>query len=222
MYQVDMLSEGETVYRLIPGWFDGIVVDEMTVRWNADRAIGHEPDCTVEGGYFTWRKPLAKGEQYRVSVTYPNDAYGFDTTKEILSGTERSGGEGYGGGGGGFAFLGLLVFLVPIALILFTAVSRFNRTANLTGGDIQRMIQRNSEKAMQLAQEDIRKTLNIQWNRELVAPVSAGEVLGTLSFTAPDGSTVTADLTATRDVASLSRAGSPRMSAVLENCSCMK
>ena len=135
MYQVDMLSEGETVYRLIPGWFDGIVVDEMTVRWNADRAIGHEPDCTVEGGYFTWRKPLAKGEQYRVSVTYPNDAYGFDTTKEILSGTERSGGEGYGGGGGGFAFLGLLVFLVPIALILFTAVSRFNKTANLTGGD---------------------------------------------------------------------------------------
>ena len=75
------------------------------------------------------------------------------------------------------------------------------RYTNLNGGDIRRMIQRNSEKAMQLAQEDIRKTLNIQWNRELVAPVTAGEVLGTLSFTAPDGSTVTADLTATRDVA---------------------
>ncbi len=75
------------------------------------------------------------------------------------------------------------------------------RYANMTGGNVQRMIQRNSEKAMQLAQEDIRKTLNIQWNRELVAPVSAGEVLGTLSFTAPDGSTVSAELTATRDVA---------------------
>ena len=75
------------------------------------------------------------------------------------------------------------------------------RYTNLNGGDIRRMIQRNSEKAMQLAQEDIRKTLNIQWNRELVAPVTAGEVLGTLSFTAPDGSPVSADLIATRDVA---------------------
>ena len=43
---------------------------------------------------------------------------------------------------------------------------------------------------MQLAQEDIRKTLNVQWSRELVAPVTAGEVLGTLSFTAPDGTPV--------------------------------
>ena len=73
--------------------------------------------------------------------------------------------------------------------------------ANLTGGEVQRMIQRNSEKAMQLAQEDIRKTLDIQWKRELVAPVTAGEVLGTLSFLAPDGTQVSADLLATRDVA---------------------
>ena len=141
LYQVDMLAEGETVYRLTPGWFDDIKVDEMTVRWNAAKAISHEPDCTVEGGYYTWRKPLSKGEQYRVSVTYPNDAYGFDTGKEILSGTERSSdggysGDGYSGGGdGGIAFLGLLVVLVPIALAVFSALSRFNGTANLTGGD---------------------------------------------------------------------------------------
>ena len=75
------------------------------------------------------------------------------------------------------------------------------RYGNITGGEVGRMIQRNSEKAMQLAQEDVRKTLSIQWNRELAAPVTAGEVLGTLSFTAPDGSTVSAELMATRDVA---------------------
>ena len=72
---------------------------------------------------------------------------------------------------------------------------------SITGGDVQRMIQRNSEKAMQLAQEDIRKTLNVQWKRELVAPVTAGEVLGTVSFSAPDGTLVSADLIATRNVA---------------------
>ena len=75
------------------------------------------------------------------------------------------------------------------------------RYGQITGGDVQRMIQRNSEKAMQLAQDDIRKTLSIRWNRELVAPVTAGEVLGVASFTAPDGTQVTAELTATRDVA---------------------
>ena len=74
------------------------------------------------------------------------------------------------------------------------------RYANINGGDIQRMIQRNSEKAMQLAQEDIRRTLNIEWKRELAAPVTAGEVLGSVSFTAPNGAPVSADLIATRSV----------------------
>ena len=75
------------------------------------------------------------------------------------------------------------------------------RYGNITGGDVKRMIQRNSEKAMQMAQEDIRKTLNIHWNRELVAPVTVGEVMGTLSFLAPDGTEVSTELIATRDVA---------------------
>ena len=43
MYQVDMMTEGETVYRLTPGWFDDIRVDEMTIRWNADKGLSHEP-----------------------------------------------------------------------------------------------------------------------------------------------------------------------------------
>ena len=71
----------------------------------------------------------------------------------------------------------------------------------INGGDVQRMIQRNSEKAMRLAQDDVRKTLDIRWNRELVAPVTAGEALGTLSFLAPDGTRVSTELIATRDVA---------------------
>lgn len=74
------------------------------------------------------------------------------------------------------------------------------RYGNITGGDVRRMIQRNSERAMQLAQDDIRSTLTVSWNRELAAPVTAGEVLGVAGFTAPDGTAVTAELVANRDV----------------------
>ena len=133
MYQVDMMTEGETVYRLTPGWFDDIRVDEMTIRWNADKVLSHEPDSFVEGGYCTWTKPLSKGEKYRVTVTYPNDAYGFDTSKEILSGTERTAGSG-GGGDGIYAFLGMLVILVPVVLLVALPILHFKNTASLTGG----------------------------------------------------------------------------------------
>lgn len=70
----------------------------------------------------------------------------------------------------------------------------------ITNGGSSRMIQRNSEAAMSIATQDIRESMRIEWNRELVAPVTAGEVLGVISFPAPDGSTVTAQLTASRDM----------------------
>ena len=133
MYQVDMMTEGETVYRLTPGWFDDIRVDEMTIRWNADKVLSHDPDSLVEGGYCTWTKPLSKGEKYRVTVTYPNDAFGFDTSKEILSGTERSS-DGSGGGDGFYAFLGMLFVLTPIVLAIALPILHFKNSANLTGG----------------------------------------------------------------------------------------
>ena len=74
------------------------------------------------------------------------------------------------------------------------------RYGQIVNGDVTRMIHRNSEAAMQLATANIHESLNIQWNRELVAPVTAGEELGRVSFNAPDGSVVTAQLLASRDV----------------------
>ena len=134
MYQVDMMTEGETVYRLTPGWFKDITVDNMTIRWNADKVISHEPDSLVENGYCTWTTSLSKNEKYRVTVTYPNDAYGFDTSKEILSGTERTS-DGSGGSGGGFyALLGMLVIFAPLILLVAIPFLHFKNSANLTGG----------------------------------------------------------------------------------------
>ena len=38
MYQIDKWVEGETVYTFTPAWFDGMEVDDLTVRWNAEKA----------------------------------------------------------------------------------------------------------------------------------------------------------------------------------------
>lgn len=75
------------------------------------------------------------------------------------------------------------------------------RFGEISGGEVTRMIQRDSDKAMSLALEDVRSTLNVEWTRALVAPISAGEVMGAVRFDAPDGTEVTATLVANADIA---------------------
>ena len=81
MYQVDKLKEGETVYSFTPGWFDDIKVDNLTIKWNNDKAVAFTPECSIEGDYNVWTTSLGKGDRYTVTMTYPNDAYGFDLSK---------------------------------------------------------------------------------------------------------------------------------------------
>ena len=81
MYQVDKLKEGETVYSFTPGWFDDIKVDRLQIRWNDENAVAFTPDCLMDDGYYVWTDSLSKGGKYTVTVTYPNDAYGFDLSK---------------------------------------------------------------------------------------------------------------------------------------------
>ncbi len=130
MYQMDELTEGETVYHFTPGWFDGIRVDLLTIRWNADGAIGQTPSCLKDGGYYEWTASLAKGEKYSVSVTYPDDAFGFDASKSVQdSGDEDD---------LFFLIIGVFVFLLffvgPILAIIAAAAYVFNRGANFSDG----------------------------------------------------------------------------------------
>ena len=83
MYQMDFLTEGETVYEFTPGWFDDIKVDNLEILWNSDKAIAHSPASDNYNNYFLWKTSLNKGGKYKVSVTYPNDAFSFDTSKKI-------------------------------------------------------------------------------------------------------------------------------------------
>ena len=83
MYQVDKLTEGQTVYSFTPGWFDDIKVDKLVIKWNNEKAVSFSPDCYMDGSYNVWETSLSKGDKFTVTMTYPNDAYGFDLTKSI-------------------------------------------------------------------------------------------------------------------------------------------
>ena len=91
MYQVDKLKEGETVYSFTPGWFDDIKVDKLEIRWKEDNSVAFTPNCMMEGEYYVWTDSLKKGGKYTVTVTYPNDAYGFDLSKSEESDSDSGG-----------------------------------------------------------------------------------------------------------------------------------
>jgi len=89
MYQMNYDKEGETVYTFIPGWFDSIYVDELQIRWNANKVKevspvnGNSFTCELKDGYYIWTTPLSKGTKFRVEVRYPNDAYNFNKGQYI-------------------------------------------------------------------------------------------------------------------------------------------
>jgi hypothetical protein len=127
MYQVNASREGETVYSFTPSWFDEIRVDEMTVRWNSDKVLEVLPGSEVSGGYYTWTRQLAKGQKMTVTVTYDNDAFGFDTSKTIEEGDDDD----------FAAVIGVGVFLLfTIGVISFIAkvIRAFTRPANFSSG----------------------------------------------------------------------------------------
>lgn len=71
-------------YTFIPGWFDDIAIDNMTIKWNCVNVDRFTPAATVEDGYYTWNGALEAGEKMpSVTMTYLPDAYGFDLTKHL-------------------------------------------------------------------------------------------------------------------------------------------
>ena len=107
MYQVDKFTYGETVYSFTSGWFDNMNTDVYTIIWNMDKASSWTPDCMIssfqslvdrgiklpsamiaesltegaEKNYLVWVTSLGSNSTYSISVTYPNDAFGFDLSK---------------------------------------------------------------------------------------------------------------------------------------------
>ena len=135
MYQVNELTEGETVYHFTPGWFDSLDVDEIVIRWNGDKALGQAPACIVDAeGYYVWTDSLSHGQRLSVTVTYPAEAYAFDETKTLGGGS--SGGYEYDDDDDGDAILGFIVLIIIIVIVVKVRKSRrgYTKTSNLSGG----------------------------------------------------------------------------------------
>ena len=137
LYQMNYLTEGETVYQFTPGWFDGIDVDSFSLKWNSRGATSMSPSCTVDSaGYYTWESSLSDGEKLTVSVTYPNDAFAFDETKTIDTGDQD-----YGGADFGSIALGIISslftfgFFITVFLVIIALLSKgvFSRTSSFSG-----------------------------------------------------------------------------------------
>ena len=139
LYEMNLLSEGETVYEFTPGWFNDLRVDALTLRWNGDKAESWSPSCEMDGeAYLVWRTSLGKGQKFTVSVTYPNDAFRFDSSKTLRSGDTGSG----GGEDGGAALIGGFSTFAIVALIvarIAAAFRRYSSSANLGGGTTKKI-----------------------------------------------------------------------------------
>ncbi len=127
MYEVDKLAEGETVYEFTPGWFDEIEVNRLTLEWKAEKALRAAPDCKIVDGFYTWTKPLSIGEKYRISLTYPNDAYGFDLSKTIETGAKRSVADVFA------LVIGILIVFSPFVIVIISVVNSFKSYINGSG-----------------------------------------------------------------------------------------
>ena len=75
-----MTDTGMVRYRYTPGWFEEILVDEMTITWDADGVLDYETDYNrlsgsgsdkeTEDGIVVTAKKLAHGERVTLTVTY--------------------------------------------------------------------------------------------------------------------------------------------------------
>ena len=127
MYEMNVLTEGETVYYFVPGWFKDIAVDNLVIDWNADKVIANSHGATPENGRLIWKGSLSAGAKFgEISVTYPSDAFGFDSSKTVRSdGSYSDGNDNYSDSDDGSALLGF-AFLVLIVILIWKAVKTAN------------------------------------------------------------------------------------------------
>jgi len=128
IYQMNMLTEGETVYEFTPGWFEDIRVGKLVLKWNNDKVESFSPAGMIEkDGYITWERKLEKNGRFNIQITYLNTAFNFDGTKAIEQDSGKTGmlvvAITYG-----------LIFLITFVMCyMSTFFSRYNSTANMAG-----------------------------------------------------------------------------------------
>lgn len=142
MYEMNVLTEGESVFYFTPGWFDGIAVDNIEIMWDSDKAIGWSHGAVNDGGTLRWQGALAPGEVFNeISVTYPSDAFAFDESKFVggYDYYDDYGESALGDGDyyydddddAGDAILGFFVF---VAIFIFIPIKIIKKTSSYASG----------------------------------------------------------------------------------------
>ncbi len=150
MYVVDE-KEGYTVYHFTPGWFDDIETDKLTIRWDADKVDSIYPNALQINGEYVWETSLLGGERYSIEVSYPNDAYSFDATKDYYNDYSSSFDYNYSTTNGStgdvvagifstlisipFMLIGTFMPLIVPIIIILVVVKGYKRGSGFTSGE---------------------------------------------------------------------------------------
>ena len=62
MYEVNKLSEGQTVYTFTPGWFSDLTVDQLMIMWKSDKVAEYSPSAEIYDPYIVWTESLDPGQ----------------------------------------------------------------------------------------------------------------------------------------------------------------
>ena len=131
MYQIGRFAEGETAFIYTPAWFDGIEVEDLTIRWNADKAGAWQPECQQEDGYLVFNASLSAGERYTVTVAYPNDAFAFSADRQAEDNDAGGGNSSYTDEFTaedmvfGLIGLGFFIFVVAVPFVMIARLIRW-------------------------------------------------------------------------------------------------
>lgn len=148
LYESNILTEGESVFYFTPGWFDGIKVDEIVIKWEKGDALNWSHGAGDEGDYLVWRGSLGEGEHFQeISVTYNNSSYSFDLSKNAdyynyYNNDNNNYDSSYNDDGD--AVLGFFVFFVIIFAIVVNTIKKqsYKSGTGFTGTTTKKKITR--------------------------------------------------------------------------------
>ena len=110
MYRLDG-ENNVCSYTFVPGWFDSITVDALTVRWNKANVL-YSDSTAAEGDYLVWRAALEPGDRCVAIVRYGGGVLDTDPAAQYVE-EQRVQSDG---GMAPLAVVGVIIFLIVIAV----------------------------------------------------------------------------------------------------------
>ena len=131
------LNNGEVAYDYTPGWFDGILVDEMTLTWHDPAGvtgIASEGD-TQNGDHILTASSMGYGDKLPLTVTYADWPTALDSqySRENIPEDYNNGSYYEGDRSLGDTFATVIGFIIMIAIICFV-VSVLTSIGRYVGG----------------------------------------------------------------------------------------